>query len=203
MKIANIVSNTKERVSDDFNVVKSLGEITQGLPTLIVGWEYIKENYPKYNITKRKVGDIFWTFKITENRDLHDEDITKFSKGVYNTLVKDIRYHFLDVISHKKSTIKKFLMLVNSTKDIICYRHSDAIRKLDMVYMLINGTIYGIDLNLLEYLGISKDKVVDKIRKKAHVFLDENHIFIEYEKGLELLDYQVKYIPFLYSIKNG
>ena len=55
MLVANIVSAANVNVSCDFNVVKSLDESIQGLPTLIVGWDYIKKHYPDYNIINRKI----------------------------------------------------------------------------------------------------------------------------------------------------
>lgn len=204
MKIGNIVSTTKVSVSDDFNVVQSLAEIIQGLPTMIIGWDYVKKHYPDYNMIERKLGEgLYWTFKKNENRELHDEDIYRFSIKAYMNLVKDVRYYFLDFISLRLGRIKKFLMLVKNTPDIISFRYNYPKKNIDMVYMLINHSIYGVDLNLLEYMGVNKVKLLDKMRKNTHIFLEENAIFIEYEKGLELLDYQVKYIPFLYLIKNG
>jgi hypothetical protein len=203
MKIANIVSNTKENVSDDFNVVKSLDDIIQGLPTLIIGWEYIKNNYPNYSIIDRKLdNNLFWTFKKTENRELHDEDIYNFSLNVYKNLIKNVKYYFLDFISLKKSNVKKFLYIFYNNKSIT-YRHQQLIKNIDMAYIYMDNVIYGIDLNLLEYIGFNKNKILDRISKNTKVFLEQNNIFIEYKKGIDFLDNQVKYIPYLYTIKNG
>ncbi len=201
MKIANIVSSTKETVSEDFNVVKSLDDVIQGLPTLIVGWEYIKKNYPNYSIISRTLGNnLAWTFKKTESRETHDQDIYNFQLSAYKNIVKDVRYYYVDFISLNKSNIKKFLYKINAG-NLITYHQSK--KNTDMIYSYIDNVIYGIDLNLLEYMGFNKEKIINKVRKNTKIFLEENYIFIEYRNGLEFLDNQVKYIPYLYFIKNG
>ena len=125
MKLANIVSNTKEDVSEEFNVVKSLDEIIQGLPTLIVGWDYIKANYPEYNMLERKINDnLFWTFKKTEYREQHDEDIYNFSYNTYKNLVKDVKYYFFDFISLSNVNIKKILKKLYES-DLTSYHYTN------------------------------------------------------------------------------
>ena len=71
-----------------------------------------------------------------------------------------------------------------------------------MVYIYGEKIIFGIDLELLEYIGFNRDKILSKIIKKTQVFLDEKHIFIEYKNRIENLDNQVKFIPYLHTIKN-
>jgi hypothetical protein len=56
MKIGNIVSPTTISVSEDFNVVGAVDKVIDGLPTLIIGWDYIKQNFPDYNILNRTLG---------------------------------------------------------------------------------------------------------------------------------------------------
>lgn len=203
MKLANIVSNTKEDVSEEFNVVKSLDEIIQGLPTLIVGWDYIKANYPEYNMLERKLdNNLFWTFKKTEYREQHDEDIYNFSRNTYKNLVKNVKYYFFDFISLNNISIRKILKKLYIS-ELTSYHYTDESRNIDMVYIYSEKIIFGIDLNQLEYIGFTKEKILSKIIIKSKTFLDENVIFIEYEKGIEFLDNKIKYLPFLYTIKNG
>jgi hypothetical protein len=57
-------------------------------------------------------------------------------------------------------------------------------------------------LNLLGYIGFKKDMVKNKIKHLSSVFLEDSRILIEYKNIVEELDNQVKYIPYLYSIKN-
>lgn len=197
MLIANIVSVANVNVSCDFNVVKSLDLTVQGLPTLIVGWDYIKKQYPDYDIINRKLSDdLYWTFKKTERRELHEEDIYNFVERVYKHLIKDIKYTFIDPILFDRKTIKKLIKKVNEKKDIISYQHDR------MIYLYFDNFIFGIDLDTIDFIGLNVEKFLLKIKNKSKVFLEKNTIFIEYKNRIENLDNQVKYIPYLYSIEN-
>ncbi len=197
MLIANIVSVANVNVSCDFNVVKSLDLTVQGLPTLIVGWDYIKKQYPDYDIINRKLSDdLYWTFKKTERRELHEEDIYHFVERVYKHLIKDIKYTFIDPILFDRKTIKKLIKKVNEKKDIISYQHDR------MIYLYFDNFIFGIDLDTIDFIGLNVEKFLLKINNKSKVFLEKNMIFIEYKNRIENLDNQVKYIPYLYSIEN-
>jgi len=197
MKIGNIVSTTNISVSEDFNVVQSLDKIIQGLPTLIIGWDYVRQNYPDYDIIDKKLSDnLFWTFKKTERRNVHEEDIYYFIQNCYNNLIKDIVYHFIDPFALTPKSIKKLLKKISSSKSI-SYHHEN------MVYIYIENFILGVDISLLEFMGFSREKILSKIKTKTSIFLNKDMIFIEYKHRVEVFENQIKYIPFLYSIEHG
>ena len=196
MKIGNIVSSTKINVSEDFNVVESLGEIIQGLPTLIIGWDYVKKNYPDYNIITRELSDnLYWTFKKHEKRDLHEEDIYNFVQNTYTNLINKVTYFFVDPFSLSRKSVVKILNKLSTTK-VISYYHND------MCYIYFENIILGVDLSLMEFVGLSREKLINKINIKSNIFLIKDVIFIEYKHRIEILDNQAKYIPLLYSIEH-
>lgn len=197
MKIGNIVSLTNINVSEDINVVKSLDEIIQGLPTLIIGWDYVKKHYPDYNIVTRKLSDnLFWTFKKNEKRDLHEEDIYNFVQNCYDGLVNKVIYYFVDPFSLNRKSLVKLLNKVTDSKPISYYHD-------DMCYIYFDNLILGIDLTFTEFVGISREKILNRINIKSSIFLTKDAIFIEYKQRVESLDNQVKYVPVLYSIEHG
>lgn len=197
MKIGNIVSPTKINVSEDFNVVKSLDEIIQGLPTLIIGWDYIKKKYPDYDILTRKLSDnLYWTFKRNEKRDLHEEDIYNFVQNTYNNLVNKIIYYFVDPFSLSRKALVKLLKKLNESK-LISYYHDN------MCYIYFDYLILGVDLTFMEFIGIAREKILNRINVKSDIFLIKDAIFIEYKQRVESLDNQVKFVPVLYSIEHG
>jgi hypothetical protein len=71
-----------------------------------------------------------------------------------------------------------------------------------MLYIYGDNFIFGVDLKLLKYIGLDINKIKDKIFKLSSVFLRETDIFIEYKNIIEDLDNQVRFLPFLYSIRN-
>ena len=198
MILGNIVSQIKINVSDDFNVVKSIDEIIHGLPTLIIGFDIAVKHFPDLDVISRKAAEnVYWTFRRTEKRDIFEEDIYNFTHLCYYSLVSDIVYYFIDPLALSKKSIKKIIRKVLSFNNPIIYQIND------MVYIYSEKYIFGIDLNLLEFIGIKREKILLKVSKINQVFLDENPIFIEYKKRVENLDNQVKFIPYLYSIDHG
>jgi hypothetical protein len=197
MKFANIVTNTQINVSHDFNVVESMDQIIHGLPTLIVGFDIADKLYPNYDVGYKKITDnIYWTTKRSENRDKHNFELEWFKFFVYNELVKNISYIFVDPIQYNRKSFLKILKKIYHSSNKISYQHNE------MIYIYTDGYIFGIDLKLLKYIGLNESKIKDKIIKLSSVFLGGSDIFIEYKNIIEDLDNQVRFLPFLYSIRN-
>jgi len=195
--VGNIVSVNNIDVSDDFNVVSSMDDIIHGLPTLIVGYDIINKLYPDFDILDIKVGtDLYWTFKRIENRDKFNEDLDWFITKVYDDLVKGISYLFIDPILLKKESLIKIIRKIHSLKNIISYLHKD------MIYLYGDKIVFGIDLRLLRFLGMDVEKLKSKITLISTDFLEDDEIFIEYKNIVETLGDKVRYIPYLYSIRN-
>lgn len=198
MKVANIVSNNKINVSDNFNVVKTMDDIIHGLPTLIVGYDYIDKHYPSFDITNKELDkDLYWTFKRTEKRDKFEADIEWFKSKIFEDLTKKINYVFVDPIQYKPSTLIKIVRKIIKLHNKITYIQGD------MIYIYGDDLIFGIDLKLFKFMSMNIDKIKEKIKKISNVFLDDNKILIEYKNNVGKLGEQVRYIPFLYSIING
>ena len=110
MKIANIFSRSNIEAPQDFNVVTSFNDIIEGLPTLIVGYDYVNEHYPDFDITDICLGkDFYWTFRKTEKRDKYEQDLKWFITKVYVDLTNELSYIFVDPIQYKKKSLLKIL----------------------------------------------------------------------------------------------
>lgn len=198
MIVGNIVSTTKINVLDDFNVVKSMDDIIHGLPTLIIGWDIAIKKFPDLDVITRKAADnVFWTFKKNEKREIFEEDVYNFTHFAYEYLIKDITYYFIDPTQLSTKNLKKVIRKIRGISNPVIYQHDD------MIYIYGEKLIFGLDLNLLEFIGINRNKIISKLSSNNQVFLHKNEIFIEYKKRVENLDNQVKYIPYLYSIEHG
>lgn len=197
MKIANIVSHNKVNVSEHFNVVESMGKIIQGLPTLIIGFDYVNKHYPDFDIMERKLGDnLYWTVKRTEKRDKYEEDLSWFVNKVLKDLVTDVNYVFVDPIQYHGKVIRKIIRKFYSIPNKITYQDGQ------MLYVYGEKIIFGIDLKLLKYIGLNPIKIKQKILAQSSVFLGDSDILIEYKNSVEELDDKVRYIPYLFSITN-
>ena len=197
MKFANIVSTTQINVTDDFNVVQSMDEIIHGLPTLIIGFDYVNKHYPDFDILNSELEpNLYWTFKKTERRDKHEEDLIWFENKVYNDLANKLTYIIVDPIQYHSSSIKKIIRKIYSIEKLISFINGD------MVYIFGDKFIFGVDLKLLRFVGLDTNRIKYKIKTKSIVFLEDSEILIEYKNYIDELGLQVKYLPFLYFIRN-
>lgn len=195
MHVANIVTKTNLNIDKYFNIVQSIDEIIDDLPTLVIGWDIVKTINPNADFIDKKLSNnIYWTFKKTERRDIFEEDLYYFIKHSYNLLIKNIEYIFIDLILFSDSELKATFKKIKKSPKVIGYKYNN------MLYLYTNKTIYGFDLKLLKYLDLDSDKTIEKIKSYCSVFLTDTNILIEYKDIIEMLNNEVKYIPYIYSI---
>jgi len=201
MEIANIVSYDSINIGSEFNVVKSMDEIIyKDLPTLIIGHELALSNFSKdsINILNKQINkNTFWTLNRTVKRDVHSADLESFIRFSYKKHLSKINYVDLDFIQFSESKMKIVKDKLWSLKDVVSYKSNN-----NVIYMYSDNLIFGIDLNVAEYVGLDIKKIESKIIKKSSVFLQGDEILIEYNNHLERLSHEIKYIPVLYSINS-
>ena len=199
MEIANIVCTDIINVGPEFNVVKSVDDIIYtNLPTLIIGYETVVELYgiDNINVLKRSINkNIFWTFRRTVERKVYEPDLEDFMRHAYKKAIENINYVDLDVIQFDKSKLYKIVKKILKLKTPISYKNEN-----NVIYIYSGNLIFGVDLNLLTFVGFNAEKAEKKIIEKSKVFLEGSEILIEYNNHLERLNYDCKYVPFLYSI---
>lgn len=196
MKIANIVTKGKIKVSDEINVVSSMEEIIHGIPTLIVGFDMVEHYYPDFDILNIKIeDDVYWTVKSIEKRDKFEIDLSWFINMVINEMTNDVVYVFVDLIQFNKKTIRKIVKKIYSLKNKVCYQ------KDTMIYVYGEKLVFGIDLSLLKYVGGDIKMVKNKLIKKSSVFLKDEDILI-YEKTINELGNNIRFTPYIYSLLN-
>ena len=174
-----------------------MDEIIHGLPTLIIGFDYVNKHYPDFDILNSELEpNVYWTFKKTERRDKHEEDLIWFENKVYSDLAKTIKYVFVDPIQYNKKSLIKIIRKIYSLDKAITFINDK------MIYIYGDNLIFGIDLKLLHFVGLDINKIKYKIKTKSIVFLGESEILIEYKNYIDELGLQVKFLPFLYFIRN-
>lgn len=197
MKIANIVSTSNISLPEQFNIVSSIDDIIDNLPTLIVGYDLTKKLFKDFDILNREIKpNLYWTVKKTEDRDKFQDDLNWFQHKLYNELITNVKYIIIDPIQQNKKTIKKIINKIYSLNNIISYE------KHNMIYIYSDNLIFGIDLNLLKFIGLNTNKIKQKIKKISDTYLIGNEIISYYKQYIEYLNNNVKYIPLLYHIFN-
>ena len=129
-----------EQVSD-----VSLADLTK--PTLFVGVENARKNIEGFSILKK-----------TEKRVDFEDDINYFYNNIIYNISCNIKYYYINIINLKYNKIKKLYNILFSREKKYIYISND------MIYVLYKeNIILGISLNLLEYIKIKKEKILDKL----------------------------------------
>jgi hypothetical protein len=135
----------------------SLADLTK--PVLFIGVENARKNIKDFSILKKKYDNsVFWTYKKTEKRVDFEDDINYFYSYIINNISSNINYYYINIYNLKYNKIKKlYNILFSSSKKYIYISNN-------MIYLLYkNNIILGISLNLLEYIKIKKEKILDKL----------------------------------------
>lgn len=169
--IANVISKSKTyKFIPWVNVSETLDGVDMSVPTLIVGTDIAKSYLGEdINYINRKINDnVFWTYKVTEKRSANEEDVKKFKDVILSFLKQRVRYYNINVLTCGKNVLMRFLRFLKDNKDI-CYIISEK-----MLYVSYDDNVIGVSFDEIEYLGISKRKILEKIAK-----LENNKITME------------------------
>lgn len=160
--IANVISKSKTyKFVPWINVSNTLDNIDISVPTLIVGTDMAKSYLgDNVNYINRKIGEnMFWTYKITEKRSTNEEDVKHFKENVVSYLKKKVKYCNLNVLTCGKPILMRFLRFIKDNSKV-CYVVSDK-----MLYVSYDDNVVGISFDEIEYLGLSKKRILEKIGK--------------------------------------
>lgn len=197
MKIANIVSKSNLNVSKDFNVVSSMDEIIHGIPTLIVGFDVVNKLYPDFDIMEREIEpNLYWIFKRTERRDDFEAGLRWFISKIISDLSKEISYVFVDIMQYKPKTLCKI------ARKFLKMEKKFSVQINDMIYIYGENIIFGVDLKLFSFAMLKTDKLKNSIQVKSTVFLGLDDILIEDKNIINELGIQIRYLPYLLSIRH-
>ena len=108
-------------------------------------------------------------------------------------LFKNVQYEYFNVYTSGYSDIKVLLTKIDRNKGNVCY-----VSDRDL-YLLIENTVYGVSFSDLEYIGVDKDKVINRIKRNMNNKIITNDYFISknMKKYLNNTKFMVPYIYFL------
>ena len=107
-----------------------------------------------------------------------------------NYINHNLNYIFVDVLHDKPSKIKKIIKKIYSLETIISFLNDK------MIYIFDENLIFGLDLNILEFVGLDINKIKHKIINISEVTLKENEIFNKCIRCVE--NNNEKIIPYIY-----
>ena len=144
------------------NTEVNLSEIDRSLPTLIVGWKFLKKHYPdlNVNILTHKIinNELYWEFSFDENKSSHVSGVKNFVENVPNFyFTPQYRYRNLDPVFYRISNNQELFDILPKNIDAV-YKFKDR-----MVYILDDDMIYGIDLEMYNFFKFNVQGMMDKI----------------------------------------
>ena len=165
--IANIIATKNSKISIDIPVKKcqSIEDTQPLLPTLIIGYENVKDIIKYFNILKKDYPEqnLYWTYSKTEKRCDYDSDIERFYNVAIQNVINRIKYQYVNVFSISYTDVKNILYFADSiTPKTILYKDNNI-----FIFNKKENIIYGISLEMCEYIGINTDKIIHKIKSNS------------------------------------
>jgi len=209
MKVGNIVNCNEEIDERYFNCLSTEDFMADSfyetedskLPTLVVGWETVKQNFDDVSILSKMItpptedgyGGIYWTFSRKEKRGIYELNIKEFKERCYTDLIKNIKTYNIDPIIYKINDTDELCTRLTKLADGVGYLFQERI-----VYIYKDNNIYMVDLDLIEFIDFNKDQVIKTLMDNLNTFGDD------FEEGFteELKHLDIKYTPYL-KFKNA
>jgi hypothetical protein len=192
MYIGNIV--TKDKILDEkYNICEDITQINDNFITLIIGWGLVKDIYGEENVSilNKKIDDkTYWTFDSKERKVDLEIDLENFPKKCVEYINHNLNYIFVDVLHDTTTKLKKIIKKIYSLENIISFFNDK------MVYIFDENLIFGLDLNILEFVGLDINKIKHKIINISEITLRENEIFNKCIRCVE--NNNEKTIPYIY-----
>lgn len=159
-KIANILTDKKISFPEYFNSVSSKENLISNIPTLVIGWDFTKVNYPDAKIVDWKIDEnTFWTFGNREKRAEYDTRLENFEKIAIERLIKSVKYRPLNLMTATKEEKMELYDYIESAEKKEIYLSNDMV----YIYVPSNEYVFGIFLREIDYVGKSVKSFLSKI----------------------------------------
>ena len=173
MKIANIVYADELVNHTEVDYINYCPDVREGfdwsLPTLFVGWEFIKEfeEFPELcnvNILKHRItqNQLYWEFSFDENKSSHVKGVSSFVKHVPEFYFSSrFTYTNIDPVFHQLKDNQDLFDVLPKTVDRFYFL------KDRMIYILSGDKIYGLDLEMYRFFKFSVEAIKAKLFEKT------------------------------------
>jgi hypothetical protein len=200
MCLAKIYTNNKNFETLSLIQVLSFSEYVEDTetPTLLIGKKNSEEllGSGKIKVLDREIKkNLTWTYSKIEKRNEYEKDIEEFYVNLFKNIKKRVKYQNIDLYNITYSETKELINIINDNSKKYIYITNNHI------YILNQDTVIGISLDEVEYIGVSVDKIKEKIKQNKNNILIFNDYFVENKLKNYLKDNKI-IIPYLYSLKN-
>ena len=182
MKIANIiyekelVSHTQVDYINYFNKPQNYNSVDKTLPTLYVGWSFMKACNPfneiiqNANILHKKIiaNELYWECSFEESKPSHVKGIKSFVNLAPKFYFQP-KYNFinLDPIFFQIKDVQDLIDIVPKKIDFLYnFRH-------EMIYLLTGNKITSIDLKIYDFFQFNINEIELELRAKTAKCYDD------------------------------
>ena len=145
-----------------------MSDIDPTLPTMLIGWENVKNEYPDTDILGRviKEDSLYWTFSRLERRNYYKKDLANFYSYLFERQAKRTSYRYLPILTYNAEEMKRFGAYLRSPRPKIYYYNTP-----NRCYFIYGGGtfVFGVSVNDLEYLGMRKEQMDGTLKKNPYV----------------------------------
>ena len=200
MYIGRIITKSKNFDTLDFvDITSDTTKIDNTIPTLIVGRQTAETLYGRENIhvLDKKVGDsVYWTYSKLDRRNEFERDIDKFNAKLYKNLVSNIEYKYISPFTATFTDIKGLLNILQHKSEKIVYIFEQHL------YILYNNTVYGLSFTEMQYIGVTREKIMGKIIGGKNIKMVKNNNFLSRNMRKMIKDSKI-IIPYAYFLKEN
>lgn len=205
MKIANIVyekelvNHNKVEYINYINGAVKYKSLDNSLPTLYVGWSFMKECNPdneyiqNANILHRKIitNELYWEFSFEESKQSHVNGIELFVNSVPNFyFLPKYEYINLDPVFFQLAYIEDLMYVIPKKFDkLYAYKN-------EMLYIQSDNKIWGINLKMYEFFKFNIDDILKNLLERTtYSYFDyEGTVYQSYYKILPKFIHLKRYI---------
>jgi len=178
MKIGNIiyekelVNHTKVEYVNYFNEQKIYNDLDKTLPTLYVGWSFMKACNPNNpiiqnaDILKKRIiiNELYWEFNFTESKPSHVKGVDKFAGIVPQFyFIPKYKYTNLDPVFFQLKDINDLMDVLPKKIDKL-YNYKN-----EMIYLQKDNNIWGISLSMFSFFNFNIDEIKNSLSERTSI----------------------------------
>jgi len=176
MKIANIIyekeliNHTKVEYINYYNEAIGYDKLDKSLPTLYVGWSFMKACNPNdeiiqnANILHKKIigNELYWECSFQESKSSHIKGVESFISFIPQFYFSpQYTYTNLDPVFFQLRDIDDLMDVVPKKIDA-SYNFKN-----EMVYLLLDNKIWGINLKMYEFFKFSTEEIISRLMQRT------------------------------------
>lgn len=190
-----------------YNEEISHNKVNSNIPTLYVGWEYLKRCNPNVtfiqncDILNRNIipNKLYFEFSFDEYKSSHVKGVEEFSKNApYLYFNSEYKYVNFDLIFQQLNGIDDVLATLPIYIDAT-YQYKN-----DMIYVLSGNDIIGINLILFRFFNIDTVELINSINNRtSFIYLDYNgDMYQQHYKKMPNFSELKRYLVVMLKLSN-